>query len=205
MINPLTIRWAVKMHPRNGEIYSGDGFIVRETIKAIFIFIIDGLGHGIDAFKSKEIALNYLQFFDFSKFIDFNNLFKDIHVLLHEGRGIVLSAVQISKENLNLDWAAIGNVNGFLMSEIKSFHFVNQDGIVGFNLPEIQVRTVNLTGNEVIILYTDGVKDFFGYGDEISQFFKIYDIDEITSNLFDKYRNDADDALLWIGKIQLEG
>lgn len=201
-----TVKWAYKTLPKEGEIYSGDGFIVKETLNSVIISVIDGLGHGEDAYIATKTALNFLENFDFSKSFSLEYLFKALHGLLHGARGIVLGVAIIKKEEKKIGWLGVGNIAALVISNnlemnYKTNYLINQAGIVGINLPPLIPYNVNLTGNELLIICTDGVEDFFGNKNEIIKYINSLSIDELSNELFDKYRIKSDDSLLWIGKI----
>lgn len=204
----LLIEWEYVSKEKDGEVLSGDCYNFQESITAYFIFIIDGLGHGEDASKTSKMVVNYLDSYNFVNFTTFSVLFESIHALLHGERGVVMSAAYVNKESHVLEWAGVGNVNGILISsdsnnQVNSTYFINQEGIIGFNLPNIISKKINLTGQEILIIQTDGIEDLFGNLKDIEFLLNNHSLKQVSIILFDKFRKSSDDGLLWLGKFTI--
>ena len=208
MSSELLLEWDFQHLCKEGEIKSGDSFIVKDFSDYILISVIDGLGHGEEAYNISTKAYKYIS--EEIKTINgksFNSFFLSINSLLHGTRGAVMSAVIVNKHTAQMAWAGIGNIDGILfsyepLSSRKYDRHVLRNGIIGFNIPEILIKNHQLKGGEILMLFTDGINNFNECIKDISYKLQYYSIKYVAKQIFNSHRNVDDDALFWIGKFK---
>jgi serine phosphatase RsbU (regulator of sigma subunit) len=156
------IDYSYYCRPCVGERVSGDITVIEQKDKLLFIAIIDGLGHGINAHNvavATKICLQKIWSYDVCQTM--------IH--LHENlKGSLGAAVGLSVLDLETDklfYTGVGNtVIRLIRNQNKqkfSKKLYSADGIVGSNIANPVEQQLQLKKSDLILFYTDGVKENF--------------------------------------------
>lgn len=137
------------------EIVCGDGFYVIERGSMLYVLVVDGLGHGVDAGKAADIAL---ETFNMSKLSSPVDLINEMHGALRHSRGAALSVAVINSSNSELTFCGVGNVTGFIsLQDSKKIRLVPSPGTAGYEYRKLKDWTYPWSQDSVLILHTDGL------------------------------------------------
>lgn len=148
----LTWSAVSKTHP--DETVCGDAFLVKETENGAFLCLIDGLGHGKEAFLAANRACSVIT--DFAG-EDILSLFEECHQALKSTRGVVMSVAFVHNPSNTVEWTGIGNIEGLLLKGSTRESLPLRGGIVGCRLPSLRSCKLPITSDDMIVMYTDGV------------------------------------------------
>jgi len=186
--------YGVSTHPKEGNQYSGDQFLIRPYGQDILIAIMDGLGHGYEAFIAAQKAIEILKFSpDNNSLIDLVNQCNEVLKCTH---GVVLFIALIHKQ-YTISWVSIGNISAVLYKNNfdglpKNELLFGQSGVVGSHLPRLTLSCLTVDPGDQLILATDGIKQDF-----IQMKFNSFELPQkIADQIFSMYRDSNDDALV---------
>ena len=138
----------------------GDIGVIVETHEECFLALVDIVGKGAEAAQLASVAEEYLQH---NCFLDLVTLMKGLHLCLKGTRGAVAALCRINLASGTLRYVGIGNITVRIWST-QNYCFIPKDGIIGYQMPTPQEKTMNLTAGDILIMHSDGVKehiDFF--------------------------------------------
>lgn len=191
----LQLEWSAARLPKEGENYCGDRYLVKEAGDKVLAAAIDGVGHGENAKKAAQAALETLKSFKGESLIP---LVENCHKVLRNTRGVVMSLALFDTEVHTMSWISVGNVDGVLLKadgNEKNKSIVLRGGIVGYKLPLLQASVFPVSPGDLLILTTDGVEG--SYINNISHNRTTGEIVEyISSNFFKR----LDDALVFAAR-----
>ena len=178
----LTIRPLIK------NVECGDTGIIKEFNHKLFIGIIDVLGHGKEAYEIAVISKKYLEN-NYHK--DLIVIMKGLHKHLRNSRGAVAGLCLIDLITGELKYVGIGNITARIFGT-NTVRIVPRPGIIGYAIPTPREERKKLYNNDVLLLYTDGIKEHFELEDypELIQ----DDARTIASNIINKFGKKNDDA-----------
>ncbi|MGH2708940.1 MAG: SpoIIE family protein phosphatase [Actinomycetota bacterium] len=138
---------------------SGDRHLVAFTPRGALIAAMDGLGHGPEAAFAADVASRVLERHAAEAL---GPLLARCHAELKHTRGVAMTLAAITWPEGRLTWIGVGNVEGRLLRSpaspepgVESTLLLG--GVIGFRLPEVRPRTLQLTPGDVLILATDGI------------------------------------------------
>lgn len=191
------IEWGVAHHPCEGEIVSGDAYLVKSSQNGALVGVVDGLGHGAEAAVAASTAIATLESSDQNSVIP---LVRQCHERLTGTRGVVMSLALFQAADHTMTWLGVGNVEGAMVrsdTEAKpgQEHILLRGGVVGFNLPWLHASILSLAYGDTLFLATDGIRpDFVGIlplrGSPQQQ----------ADQIMHKHRRETDDALVLVAR-----
>jgi hypothetical protein len=158
-MTPLT--WAVDSLLLPGHSCSGDQHLVRETADGTLVAVVDGLGHGEEAAAAALTAISVLERYAGD---DLVSLVRYCHEHLRLTRGAVMSLAHFNDHDKTLSWIGVGNVGGILLGSNGTAHhrtLLLRAGVVGQQLPTLQLCTAPVSFGDMLILTTDGIQKSF--------------------------------------------
>lgn len=185
--------------PKPGEVACGDGFYYKLTKEKLKLFLGDGLGHGPEAAKAVNTAVDA-----FRRNVDESpvDVIRDLHNSVRKTRGLVACiAIFHFKEKL---WriCGVGNISAKVSSYVNSKNYVAHNGIIGHNIPNtMKDQEVPYEPGQNIILCSDGLKtrwDLYKYPGIIKN-----DLSILTATLYKDHTRNSDDASVVAAKINL--
>lgn len=175
-------------HSCFGERISGDNAIIEERNGLVLLAIIDGLGHGKDAnIMSKEIE----------KFLreNWTNNVKETLLKLHQhcqgtlGAAVGLAVLKVSTGELS--YCGVGNTVIRILGN-RSKRLPSMDGVLGTRMRTPVIHSLDLTPSDILLLYTDGIKDRFDLDDYRSILYE--SPQSIVKNIVRRFGKKYDDA-----------
>jgi phosphoserine phosphatase RsbX len=143
-----------------GERESGDRHVLCPFPGGVLVGVLDGLGHGQEAFEASRLACATLEEHAQESV---SSLFALCHQRLRSARGVVMSLASFRNEEATMAWAGIGNVDGTLLrgdlNACPSREFLLQKaGVVGVQAPALDVAVLPIAPGDVLVLTTDGIR-----------------------------------------------
>lgn len=135
----------------------GDIGIIKEFDNKVFIGLIDVLGHGKEAYKIAVISKGFLQK-NYRK--DLTEIIKGLHERIRGTRGEVVGLCILDLSTGVLKCAGIGNIS-VRRFRSTSERVIFRSGIVGYMMPNPKEERIVLSDGDVLVLYSDGVRDHF--------------------------------------------
>lgn len=161
MTRPL-IEWTAALRSLREE--SGDQYLVRHHPDGVLVAVADGLGHGPEAATAARAAIAVL---DANPAEQVDHLLRRCHQELRPTRGAVLSLASFSATEATMTWAGVGSVDGILVRtgvRVSAERLFLRGGVLGHQLPVLDVATVPVSHGDTLIFTTDGIRGEFAEG-----------------------------------------
>jgi len=186
MADPLEHSSTIR--PCLGERVSGDAVVIRPLETGLFAAIVDVLGHGPDA---HELAVDIDSYLSQYGSDDIPGLMKRLHQHLKGSRGAAVGLCSIDAETGRVVYAGTGNtvLRRFGLADTR---LVSQDGVLGQNMRTPRPQTLQLDVGDLLVLYTDGVKDRFTSDDYPALFH--HAPKDVARTIVERFGKDHDDA-----------
>jgi negative regulator of sigma-B (phosphoserine phosphatase) len=144
-----------------GGTASGDRGVVVPFPGGVLVAVIDGLGHGPEA---REAAIKAEQVLIAAPYEPVSDLMLACHEQLKGTRGAVISVASFDAATETMSWLGVGNVEGLL---VRGAHggaaeaVAMRGGTVGYMLPPLTARTLDVRAGDTLVLATDGIRHGF--------------------------------------------
>jgi anti-sigma regulatory factor (Ser/Thr protein kinase) len=184
---------------KTGETVSGDGYCYKLTKNFFKLFVGDGLGHGPEAAKAVQEAIEN---FKICPEISCEEIIKFIHNNVRKTRGLVGTVVVFDFEKKEWRFCGIGNILCKISNFSYSRNHMSYNGILGHNIPNsIKEQVIPYEQGQYLILCSDGIKTKW----ELSDYVGIYkqDISVLGAAIYKDHTRNTDDASVIIAKINL--
>jgi negative regulator of sigma-B (phosphoserine phosphatase) len=126
--------------------------------------VIDGLGHGAEA---AEAAARACEALTLSAGQSLPDALERCHEALRHTRGAVIALARFSRSSPDMQWLAVGNVEGLLVHGSgrggPREAIVQRPGIVGHGLPRLVPSTVSVSVGDTLVFATDGLERGLGH------------------------------------------
>ncbi|WP_158277609.1 SpoIIE family protein phosphatase [Opitutus sp. ER46] len=190
--------WSVSERTRAGEAVSGDRHLVAPTRDGVLIAVIDGLGHGEEATRAAERARAVLTA---QPEADVAELVRQCHEALRDTRGAVMTLLSLRPAAGVGRALGVGNVEVVLVRADPQARparetLLLRNGVVGYQLPALQVSELAVGPGDVIVLATDGVRGSFA--DDVTATIPPA---ELAEQILARHYGGTDDALVLAGRV----
>jgi anti-sigma regulatory factor (Ser/Thr protein kinase) len=183
--------------PKPGETASGDGFAYTATSEHFRLFIGDGLGHGEEASKAINKAL---QSFTTSKETSPEQIIRHVHNGVKKTRGLVGTAAVYSFKEKVWRICGVGNISTRTQIGQSVKNYMSYNGIIGLNIPNtLNEQEVPGERGQLIILCSDGIRTRW----ELQKYTGIYkfDLSIIAAAIYKDFSRKTDDMCVIVGRI----
>ncbi len=174
--------------PCFGEIISGDTAVVRQDRDVVFLAIVDVLGHGSEAHILAERIENFL---GKSWSRDVASTMLRLHQEITGTRGAAVGICSLEIATGRLSYAGVGNTVLRRFGP-RSARLHSIDGTVGLRIRTPRVCNIELTGSDVVLLHTDGVKNRFELEDYPQMLYQ--NTRTVASSIVNRFGRKFDDA-----------
>ena len=198
-MNQGGVVWGHAVRPIRGESECGDVDVVAPFDGGVLLAVIDGLGHGHEAAVVAAAAARVL-------IADPEQsptaLAERCHEELRGSRGVALLIVSLSTRAGQCSWSGVGNVEGVRYRRRAMFatdrdHLISAPGVVGYRMPALRERRIDLAPDDVLVLATDGVSPRFG------EDLVVGDAPEsMAREILARHGRPSDDALVLVARYQ---
>jgi len=191
------VTWAVNNSLVPGQTFSGDQYVVCEIPEGALIGVVDGLGHGEEAAAA---ALTATAFLKQNATSDLVSLIRACHDRLKPTRGAVMSLAFFNSLENKLSWIGVGNVEGVVLGFNGEKHcktLLMRSGVVGQQLPGLQVATIEVQTGDTLILATDGIREGF-----VSTIHNDASPKDLAERILSRHSKGSDDALVLVARYE---
>jgi phosphoserine phosphatase RsbX len=189
------LEWSAVRFPMRNESVSGDLFYLKKYQDKVLIAVIDGLGHGNDAYSTSIKALESLKSFSNQSLVTIIN---SCHDELKNTRGVVMNLAVFDNEDQSVKWIGVGNVEGILYHKEKQDFSVQDDiiargGVVGYNIPVLKPTKMSVMPGDTFVFTTDGVDTGYRNDIDLNQ-----PPEKIVNQIATNYIDRSDDSLVLV-------
>ena len=193
-----SLEWSVAARTLDNGAHSGDQAVVRPFLGGVLAAVLDGLGHGQEAAHAAKLAVAELERHASEPPVA---LLRRCHTALRGTRGVVMSLASFDTRAHTLSWLGVGNVEAVLVRAHPAGgpsreHVMLRGGVVGHDLPPLQVFTIPVVPGDCLTFATDGVRTDFitavvaGGPPPARQ----------ATDLLSRYAKETDDALVLVAR-----
>lgn len=198
LVTSKIIDWCVAARPISGQSVSGDLHLVKPLDTGVLIAVVDGVGHGNEATRAAETAVEILEQHAGEGIVQ---LVWSCHQALENTRGVVLTVAYLDPLNNTMTWVGVGNVEGRLLRRDggPNGHVTEsvllRGGLVGYKLPPLYVSSAPLCAGDLLLLATDGIRPGFESDIYIAQ-----SPGRIADSILNRNFKGTDDALVLVAR-----
>lgn len=198
MIDRTVLEWACARRPAPHEAVCGDRAAVVRGGGRTLIVAVDGLGHGPEAARAADAAVEAVRDGTGGDALTAIEL---CHEALRPTRGAAVSAAAFDPRDRTLTWSGVGNVEGRLVRAGGGppASLLTLGGVVGHELPPLRATSVPVERGDVVMLATDGLSG--GFADDLEPRGRC---DAIATRLLDDFARPSDDALVIVARLLWE-
>ena len=177
-----------------GETHCGDECAYWHEGGKVTLCIVDGLGHGEDAERAAQAAVEYVAGHLGEPLAD---IFAGCNAAIRRTRGVAIGIAVVDEEAETLTYAGIGNTRIMIVRGAQSVtHLSSNNGIVGGGYRELTPETVELHSGDLVILSSDGIRercDLLAYGAELRG-----DVQQLADRIVVDWGRETDDAAVLV-------
>jgi phosphoserine phosphatase RsbX len=193
---PQVLDWAHAGAALEGD-RSGDVHVVAPFPHGAVAAVIDGLGHGHEAWEAADEAARVIARHAADPV---NLLVERCHEALRRTRGAVMTVASFDVRAGAMTWVAVGNVEGVLLRDARRGAagrevVTARGGIVGYQLPPLRSATLPVLPGDTLVLATDGIRSGF-----------VADLDRsagpraLAESILARHGRGSDDALVLVAR-----
>jgi anti-sigma regulatory factor (Ser/Thr protein kinase) len=185
--------------PKPGETACGDGFGCVSTPEYLKLFQGDGLGHGVEAAKAVEKAM---EAFQECPEHDPVAIIRYVNDAVKKTRGLVATAAVFDMKEKLWRLCGVGNIATKIIGPSFSKGYMAYNGIVGSNLPRtLNTQEIAHEKGQYLVMCSDGLKsrwDTIKYPSILR-----YDLSILSASLLKDFARYTDDMSVSVCKINL--
>lgn len=155
------MKLGIASRPILGLSVNGDAYVAKEWDGQTLLAVLDGLGHGEEAWIVSTKAKDYM-LENCTK--DVEQIILDLHAHLHMTRGVAVGLTKIDRATNQLFFCGIGNIEIRIIGE-PPMHPASLDGIVGMSLRKAKKFEYRYSSIKAVVLYSDGISSKFDLSD----------------------------------------
>jgi serine/threonine protein phosphatase PrpC len=159
----MTTTWGAVVRAKQGQVVSGDVYVIEEIGQTMLISIIDGLGGGEEAARAAHLAAAV---FRRHRNLALQDLIKLAHTDLHATRGAVVGLLKLDLNTYQANYVGVGNIGTHVYSR-RPIKPISKNGILGFRLPSLLELHYTYEAGDVFVLYSDGISSQFAHDGKI--------------------------------------
>ena len=194
-VMPHAMEWSVAARPLTGQTVSGDLHVVEFFDRGVLLAVIDGVGHGAEAYAVAGTAADVMKKRASEPVIP---LVKHCHKALATTRGAVMTLASVDTINDTVTWLGVGNVEARLFRAEADIshpceHILLRGGLVGLQLPALQASVMPLARGDLLVFATDGIQTGFEGGINQTE-----TPQQIADGILRRHFKGTDDALVLV-------
>jgi hypothetical protein len=157
---PPLLDWGMAVLPLPGQDVCGDLYLVQPFANGALVAVVDGGGHGEEAFVAASVAVATLQA---DAHEDVLALLRDCHEALRPTRGAALTVASFNAVDGTMTWVGVGSVEGVLLRADAQTgraceYVLLHGGVVGWQLPALRSFVIPVARGDTLLLATDGIR-----------------------------------------------
>lgn len=196
--DPCGLEFGALTVPMAGEDACGDGWAVACGPGGATLLGVDGLGHGPEAAKAADAAVESLRARPSAGAAD---VLHGAHAALRGTRGAALSAARVDYDGDVLRFAGIGNVAGTVVDGTARRSMVSHSGIVGSNVRKVQEFDAAFEHGTLCIMHSDGIQSQW----DLSRYPRLHTCAPalVAGILMRDFNRGRDDAMVLVGRRRM--
>jgi anti-sigma regulatory factor (Ser/Thr protein kinase)/serine/threonine protein phosphatase PrpC len=140
---------------QQGEM-SGDALVIQENEPQVLLGVIDGLGHGPEAYRASQKAAAYIRA---NSHLNLTNLLEDCHTQLLRTRGAVIGLAKVDLSRSLVTCAVVGNVTIKIAGPRLTLQPLALPGIIGHRLKPVREEVFPFLPGDFIFIHSDGISN----------------------------------------------
>ena len=140
--------------PKPGETACGDAWRMAEDDEGACLMVADGLGHGPDASRAANSAIDVLEKYASQASERILDL---AHAKLRPTRGAAVAVARHSRGAQTLSYAGVGNIASVVVDGAARRAMVSHNGIVGHNIHKSQAFEYAWPVGALLVAHSDGL------------------------------------------------
>jgi anti-sigma regulatory factor (Ser/Thr protein kinase) len=141
--------------PKAGETVSGDAWALEVRDHGATLLVADGLGHGPDASRAAQTAVEVLRR---DPDHDAIRLLDTAHGRLRATRGAAVAVIRHDRSKAELAFAGVGNIAACVWDGATRRAMVSHNGIVGHNVHKSQEFRYPWPRGLLLVAHSDGLE-----------------------------------------------
>ncbi len=139
---------------KRGEDVCGDNWALLQGRGRVIAFVVDGLGHGLEAAEAARAAVEMVK----SKaHLDAPNLMDAVHGALRPTRGAAAAVALLQPESELCTFCGVGNISASIRSSGTSRSMVSHNGTLGHSVRKIQEFQYPFPKGSLLVMHSDGM------------------------------------------------
>jgi len=138
-----------------GQEACGDMWAERRSGGALWVIVVDGLGHGPQAAEASAVAIR--TFHAASPDDSPQDVIRAAHVAMKGTRGAVMAIAAIRPALGVVDFAGVGNITAVLTGNGEVKRIGSSDGTVGYSLRIVRDQSLTWHPDSALMLTSDGL------------------------------------------------
>ena len=141
--------------PAPREVHCGDAWASWSAGELTSIFLVDGLGHGLEAERAAKVAIEAFERHAERSTAD---VLDSVHRAMRATRGGAVAIAELDRRKGQLKYSGIGNISGLVVSPAGPVqHLVSLPGIAGHTFRRLQEFVYPWPDGSVLIMHSDGI------------------------------------------------
>jgi anti-sigma regulatory factor (Ser/Thr protein kinase) len=140
--------------PCDGEMVSGDGWLVVQRDGCVLTLVVDGLGHGPMAAEARHQAVRIVRDGEGRGPAE---IVAAIHAGLRATRGAAVAVASIDLAHGRLRFSGLGNIAAAVLADGHVRHLVSHNGTAGHSARKIDEYTYLWPAAAMLVQHTDGL------------------------------------------------
>jgi anti-sigma regulatory factor (Ser/Thr protein kinase) len=141
--------------PKSGETACGDAWGMEEHAQGATFLVADGLGHGPDASRASNSAVEVLRGHPEASAIRILDL---AHAKLRPTRGAALAVLRHDAVSGDIAFAGVGNIASWVIDGDSRKAMVSHNGIVGHNVHKSEEYRYPWPSGSLLVVHSDGIE-----------------------------------------------
>jgi anti-sigma regulatory factor (Ser/Thr protein kinase) len=141
--------------PKPGETVSGDAWGMAEAADSFTLLVADGLGHGPDAGRAAESAVDVLRQHPQDSAI---RILDRAHGRLRATRGAAVAVMRHERATGEVRFAGVGNIGAVVVHGATRQAMVSHSGIVGHNVHKSHEFAYTWPRGALVVAHSDGLE-----------------------------------------------
>lgn len=141
--------------PAPMESVCGDGWSVAMQDEQATLLVADGLGHGPEAAKASEAAMNS---FAGAPHLELPETVQQVHRALQTTRGAAVCALRVDAAGGTVSYSGAGNIVGRVLSGVFDKSIVTQHGTAGMQIRKPETTSIEWPAHALVVLHSDGIE-----------------------------------------------
>jgi anti-sigma regulatory factor (Ser/Thr protein kinase) len=191
-----TVDCEILTRPKPGEIQNGDGVSFSRIGDRHQLALIDGLGHGAEAFKSTQ---DIQEVFRTHPSLRMPDLMERAHRAMHGGRGAVVGILQLDQREGQIRYVGVGNIDCRIYGKNPA-RPISMNGSLGVVLPRCREESYPFSPDDFFVMASDGISTRWE-PESYPQFLRVPLVMK-GALLFRDYSRLTDDATLAVGSFK---